>query len=45
MGRVTSTGNEVKDETPFRYAHAKSRTQVVEICGQMHYQLDHGGTL
>ena len=34
-----------KDETPFRYAHAEIRTQVVVICGPTRYQLDHGGAL
>ena len=33
--------NEVKDETPFRSAHAWVRTQVVMICGPTRYQLDH----
>jgi len=36
--------NEVKDETPFRYADAEIRTQVVVICGPTRYQLDHGDT-
>jgi len=36
---------EVKDETPFRYAHAEIRTQMVVSCGLTHYQLDHGGAL
>jgi len=35
--------SEVKDETPFRYAHAEIRTQVVVICDVTRYQLDHGG--
>ena len=35
--------SEVKDETPFGYAHAEIRTQVLVICGPMRYQLDHGG--
>jgi len=42
MGRATS---EVKDETPFRYAHVEIRTQVVVIGGPTRYQLDHGGAL
>jgi len=29
------------DESPFRYSHAEIRTQVIVICGPMHYQLDH----
>ena len=33
---------EVKDETPFRYAHAQIRTQVVVICNTTRYQLDQG---
>ena len=39
MGRATSKGNEaeVKDETTFRYAHAKIRTRVVVICGPTCY--------
>ena len=37
--------NEVKDETPFRYAHTEIRTQVVVICGPTRYQLDHGGSI
>jgi len=45
MGRATSEGNEVKDETPFRYAHAEIRTRVVVICGPTRNQLDHGGAL
>ena len=40
---VTSKGNEAKDETPVRYAHAEIRTRVVVICGPTRYQLDHGG--
>jgi len=36
--------SEVKDETPFRYAHAEFRTRVVMICGPTRYQLDDGGT-
>jgi len=43
MEQVTSKGNEVKDETTVRYAHAEIRTQVVVICGPTRYQLDHGG--
>ena len=35
--------NGLKDETPFRYAHAEIRTRVVVICGPTRYQLDHGG--
>ncbi|KAK2159125.1 hypothetical protein LSH36_158g05017 [Paralvinella palmiformis] len=35
--------SEVKDEAPFRYAHAEIRTQVEVICGPTHYQLDHRG--
>ena len=35
--------SEVKDETPFKYAHAEIRTRVVVICGPTCYQLDHGG--
>ena len=35
--------NEVKEETPFRYADAEIRTEVVVICGPTRYQLDHGG--
>ena len=31
MGRATSKGNDVKDETPLRYAHAEIRTQVVVV--------------
>jgi hypothetical protein len=34
---------EVKDETPFGYAHAEIRAKVVSICGTMRYQLDHRG--
>ena len=34
MGWVTFKGNEVKDETTFRYAHAKVWTQVVVIVVQ-----------
>ena len=47
MGRTTSKGNEakVKDETPFRYAHAEIQTRVVVICDPTRYQLDHGGAL
>ena len=33
--------SEVKDETPFRYAHAEIRTRVVVICGRTRYQLEH----
>jgi len=33
----------VKDETLFRRAQAEILTQVVEICGQLRYQLDHRG--
>jgi len=33
----------VKDETPFRYAHAEIRTQMVVIYGPTRYYLDHGG--
>ena len=44
MGWTTSKGNEaVRDETLFRYAHAEIQTQVLVICGPMHYQLDQGG--
>ena len=34
MGRATSKGNEteVKDETPFIYAHAGILSQVIVIC-------------
>ena len=35
--------SKVKDETPFRYAHAKIRTQVVAICFTTPYQLNNGG--
>ena len=35
----------VKDETPFRYAHAEILTPVVMICGPTRYQLDHRGAL
>ena len=35
--------SEVKDETPFRYAHAEIRTQMIGICGPTRYQLGHGG--
>ena len=46
MGQATSEGNEViKDETPFRYAHAEIWTQVVVICDTTRYQLDHTGAL
>jgi len=34
-----------KDETPFRYAHAEIRNQVVVICGPTRCQLDNGGAL
>ena len=34
---------EVKDETPFRQAHAEIRTQAVVISGRTRYQLDHEG--
>jgi len=44
MGWVTSKGNEVKDETSFRYAHDEVLTQVVVICDPTHYQLDHRDT-
>ena len=42
MGRATSNGNEdeVKDEIPFRYAHAEIQTPVVVMCGPTRYQLD-----
>jgi len=43
MGRATSKGNEVKDEIPFRYAHAEIQTRVVVICDPTRYQLDHAG--
>jgi len=43
MGQATSKGNEVKDETPFRYAHAEIQTKVVVICGPTRYQLHHTG--
>ena len=33
--------SEVKDETPFRYAHAEVRTQIVVIYDPTRYQLDH----
>ena len=33
----------VKEETPFRYAQAEIRIQMVVICGPTRYQLDHGG--
>jgi len=36
---------EVKDETPFRYAHTDIRTQMVVICDLTRYQLDHGAAL
>jgi len=36
MGRATSKDNEVKVETPFRYAHDEIRTQVVVICDVGH---------
>jgi len=43
MGRATSKGNEVKDETPFRCTQAEIRTQlVVTCCPIMHYQLEWG---
>jgi len=45
MGRATSEGNEVEDETPFRYAHAEIRTRVVVICDPNRYQFDHGGAM
>ena len=32
--------SKVRDETPFRYAHAEIQTQVVFICRQISYQLD-----
>jgi len=32
-----------KNETPFKYAHAEIRIQVVVIGGPMPYQLDHRG--
>jgi len=35
--------SEVKDETPFRYAHGDIRTQEAVICDPKLYQLDHGG--
>jgi len=35
--------SEVKYETPFRYVHAEIRTQMVDICDTMRYQLDQGG--
>jgi len=31
--------SEVKDETPFTYAHAEIRTRMVVICGPTRYQL------
>ena len=34
---------EVKDETPFRYAHAEIQTRVVVICGPTCDHLKHGG--
>ena len=40
MGWAAPKCNEAKDETPFRYAHAEIRTQVVGICDQTLYQLD-----
>ena len=33
MGRASTKSNEVKDETPFTYAQAEIRTQVVVIYG------------
>ena len=36
---------DVKDETPFRFAHAEVRIQLVVICDLTRYQLDHGGGL
>jgi len=41
MSRATSKGNEseIKDETPFRYAHAEIRTRVVVICYPTRYRL------
>jgi len=33
--------NQVKDETLLRQAYAEIWTQMVEICGQLHYQLEH----
>jgi len=41
-GPSDSQRSEVNDETSFRYVHAEIQTQVVVICGQMRYQLDHG---
>ena len=35
--------SEVKDETPFRYAHAWILIHVVVICSPTRYQLDHWG--
>ena len=34
----------MKDETPFRYAHAEIQIQVIVICDSTRYQLDQGGT-
>ena len=28
-------------ETPFRYSQAKAWTQMLEVCGQLHYQSNH----
>jgi len=36
--------SEVKDETPFRYAHIEIQTQVAVICDPTHYLLNHGGS-
>ena len=33
--------DEVKDETPFRYAHTEIKTKVVVIYNPTCYQLDH----
>ena len=35
----------VRDETPFRYAHAEVLTQMVVICDPTRYQLDNGGAM
>ena len=43
--RLPKLMKRIKDEMPFRVAHAEVRTRVVVICDRTHYQLDYGGAL
>jgi len=45
LSDLESQWSEMKGETSFDHSHARNLSDVLKVCDQACYQLDHGGSL